>query len=98
MEKIPIVHLYAQYQWHDDAHILANREGLLALQRAIAEALENGRSTAEAFVCDGEGFDIRVVMKNNDLSEWREVAVPYISDIASEKNAKAQWPWDLWRK
>lgn len=98
MENIPIVHLYAQYQWHEDAHILANREGLLVLQKAIAEALENGYGSAEAFVSDGEGFDIRVIVKDEDLPAWREVAVPYISDIACEKNPKALWPWDLWRK
>lgn len=98
MENIPIVHLYAQYQWHEDAYILANREGLLALQKAIAEALEKGHGSAEAFVGDGEGFSIRVVVKDEDLSAWREVAVPYFSDAACEKNAKALWPWDLWRK
>ena len=95
MKNIPIVHLYAQYQWHDDAHILVNREGLLPSQRAIVEALEHGYGSVEAFTGDGEGFSIRVIVKDEDLPAWREVAVPYISDIASEKNAKALWPWDL---
>lgn len=98
MESIPVVHLYAQYQWHDDAFIVANREGLLALQRAITEALENGHGSTEAFVGDGEGFSVRIVVKDEDLSAWREVAVPCISDIAREKNPKALWPWDLWRE
>jgi hypothetical protein len=96
MEKIPIAQLSAQHDWHDEAYILANREGLLALQKAIVKALKNGQGKEEAFVCDGEGFKICIIVKNEDLIDWREIAVPYVSDIASEKNVKALRPWDLW--
>lgn len=98
MVNTPIVNLYAQHDWHDEVYILANREGLLALQKAIVKALKNGQGKEEAFVCDGEGFNICIIIKDRELTAWQEVAVPYTSDVACEKNTEAIRPWDLWQQ
>ena len=39
-EKRPICHLYAQKDWADDGHIIANKEGLERLRDLIELTLE----------------------------------------------------------
>jgi hypothetical protein len=74
-----VLHIYAQQAPHDEAFIVGNREGLLALRRAIDAALKNGQSKESAFVSDGEGFDVHVILQEGDLQSpgWIAAAVPY---------------------
>ena len=66
-----ILNIYGQPFYHQEARIVGNREGLLALQRIIAEALHNGKAQSECnpdplFASDGEGYEVIVVMNNDD--------------------------------
>ncbi|RJX18213.1 MAG: hypothetical protein C4570_07170 [Ammonifex sp.] len=90
-----ILHVHAQLVPHDEAFIVGNREGLLALRKAIDAALEGGRGEAEAFVSDGEGFSAYVILQEGDLwsSEWIKAVVPYVKDWAAEDRKNVVWPW-----
>jgi hypothetical protein len=61
-----VLHLHAQNQWHEDAHIVGNREGLLRLREAIAVVLDNhasgcGPVRAEAYAADGEAYNLFLI-------------------------------------
>jgi hypothetical protein len=88
-----IVHIHAQAIFHDDAWIVGNREGLESLRAAIDEALREGKGSIEAFVVDGEGFDISVIQTDRE-----DLAVPYTDEMASEKQEDVKWPWELLKK
>ncbi|MGI9862711.1 hypothetical protein SDD30_15145 [Moorella naiadis] len=90
----PVIHVYAQEIWHDDAYIAVNREGLLALKKAIETALEIGSCEICAFTADGEGFSLEVLLVEGDLrkGEWVNIAMPYTDELASEKRPDALWP------
>lgn len=91
-----ILHIYAQQAPHDEAFIVGNREGLLALRRAIDAALsqKNGQSKESAFVSDGEGFDVHVILQEGNLQSpgWIAAAVPYTAEWAAENRESAVWP------
>ncbi|RPF49532.1 hypothetical protein EDD75_0348 [Thermodesulfitimonas autotrophica] len=91
-----VLHIYAQTSHHDDAFIVGNRQGLLALRRAIDAALESGQSKDSVFVSDGEGFDVYVILQEGDLQSpgWIAAAVPYTAEWAAETRGNAVWPWD----
>lgn len=60
------LHLYAQDSHHDDAQIMGDRESLIALREAIDEALAKDEEVAiEAFVNDGEGYQVHVTCLDN---------------------------------
>ncbi len=78
---LPLVHVYGQFTYHDDAVIRGNRNGLTALRDAIDRALAGIDDAAEVFANDGEGYRI-VVMRTSMVhqlgspeyimeSEWR---------------------------
>ena len=83
-----LLHIYPQYAQHIDVCIAGNREGLEALRDAIERTLSfinpPCSSKVGAFVGDGEGFD--------------SLAVPYISEYASETRPDAVPPWKYIRK
>ena len=54
------VHLHGQPARHDDARIVANREGLLALRHAIDGALASGAAMVPVFASDGDGYTLHV--------------------------------------
>jgi hypothetical protein len=89
-----ILHIHAQQAPHDEAFIVGNRQGLLALRRAIDAALESGKGEALAFVSDGEGFDVQVILQEGDLQSpgWIAAAVPYTAEWATENRESAVWP------
>ena len=82
--KEAVVHMYAQEQWHSDGWLVANREGLKALRKAIDKALTlkaSVNSTAiEVFASDGEGYTLFVVRDDEDV---RGMQVPYVDPIAN---------------
>jgi len=91
---IAVLHIHAQQVSHDEAFIVGNRQGLLALRQAIDAALEGEQGKADAFVADGEGFSVFVIMQPGDLGslEWNAAAVPYTRSWAAENREDAVWP------
>ena len=94
--EFPIVHVHGPGFWHNDAYIVGNRQGLEDMKAAIDQALSKGESQAVEYVCDGEGYDlyIQLIDKPRDCEEWKNAALPYTSQDASEKRKDAVWPWD----
>jgi hypothetical protein len=90
-----IIHIYAQYSWHEEAIIWGDRQALERLCLAISEALKLSKSKIEVWAADGEGYDIYIV-KHDDGDEnwdsWKNAAVPYTAEFASEKDDKAIYP------
>jgi hypothetical protein len=93
---VKLIHIYGQSAWHDDAVILGNREGLIALAKAIQEALETNEAKAEfeAMVSDGEGYSIKIILNDSPWESefWEKAAVPYTADYAKERREDAIWP------
>lgn len=86
------LHIYAQGEWHGEAHIIGTTEALRKLRAAIDSALTEGGGTATSFTNDGEGFDTAVVRVDN-AEEFAKLAVPYTNEIAKDHNGKG--PWDM---
>ncbi|MGF6440200.1 hypothetical protein [Paraburkholderia youngii] len=78
------LHLYAQEQEHDDAFVVGTRESLVALRKAIENALEgksanrSSDSMAEFTAADGECYDlyIKVVPESLEYKLSRPYAQP----------------------
>tara|TARA_B100001778_G_scaffold330827_1_gene333975 strand:- start:5111 stop:5416 length:306 start_codon:yes stop_codon:yes gene_type:complete len=60
----PLVQIYGQGDCHDEAFICGSEAGLRALGEALIAAADSGQSKVEAFVSDGEGYDIHVLRRN----------------------------------
>lgn len=103
-EDPPLVHVYPQVAWHDDVFIVANKEGLLALQRAISGALKKGKGVEEVTVADGECYNVKILL--NDASwpsdAWKLLALPYtadyVKDMAPTVSNTVVHPWELWQR
>ena len=92
-DAIPTVHLYPQALWHDGAYVSGNRIGLLALRKAIDEALcaPDQSAVADVFTNDGEGYDLRVRCVPGE--RIYRLALPYTDEAAKETDPGAVWPW-----
>ena len=90
----PLLHVYAQPVWHEDAFIVGNRAALEDLRRAINTALSTGSGTASAFVSDGEGYDCNIQVDDTpwEGGTWPKRAVPYTDEPARETHSDAVWP------
>jgi len=79
------LHLYAKSQWHNEAYVVGDREGLMRLRHAITLALGDVdyQSKAEFFTNDGEGYPLYI---KKMPSEWMDkVVLPYTDvDVQSE--------------
>lgn len=73
-----ILNIYGQEEWHTEARIIGNREGLLELKTTIERALTEEKATTDTdgvvnngetalFASDGEGYEVIVEMHND---EW----------------------------
>ena len=85
---LPFLHLHAQPESHMEAWVVGNREGLMALRKALDEALESDErsaSTEEVFAADNEGFKVLVVVSSAEEVDRKDVAFPYTSHIYYEK-------------
>lgn len=77
-EKYPMCHLYAQKDWADDGHIIANKEGLERLRDLIDLALEKGFGRAVFWPSDMEGYELYIAcVSKNDINL---IELPYTSD------------------
>ncbi len=93
-----LLHIHGQVDWHGEAFILGNKDGLIALRNAINEAIKTTKpGKAEVCVSDGEGFHVYVIMDNSSWHDksWMKAALPYTDEVAGEKNKDAVWPWQL---
>lgn len=91
-----ILHVHAQYQWHDDAFIVGDREALTQLRAAIDAALaaEDGLGRATTFTGDGEGFTAHVV--RIDAQRMERMRLPYTS--LDHPDVKGRYPSSLVRQ
>jgi len=62
-----LLHIYGQACYHDEAYMVGNTEGLKAVRDAIDKVIgpETDQFAAWVSVCDGEGYDLKV-MKVDD--------------------------------
>jgi hypothetical protein len=80
------MHVYGQTMWHDEVHIVADTKSLLALKKAIEDALETGSGAALTFCGDGEGYNILIAKKEDG---YDNLATTYTEEIARERNPDA---------
>lgn len=94
MSDVPRMHVFGQVMWHDEVQIVADTKALLALKKAVEDALATGSGFSLAFPGDGEGFNV-LIAKVDDEKVYDTLAVPYSDEIAAEKNDTAIWPHTL---
>jgi hypothetical protein len=87
-DRVDILHLYGQTQWHSPAAISGSRHGLELLRAAIDDALTKGSGCASVMTDDGEGYTLVVMREGPDtMRTWTEDdldrGLPYSDDIAS---------------
>jgi hypothetical protein len=58
-----LLHVYGQASYHDEAYLVGNTRGLMALREAIDRVLgtEEVQSSAWVSVSDGEGYDMMIM-------------------------------------
>lgn len=80
----PVLHIHAQSHWHDDATIIGTRDALRALRVAIDTALTGDPGHADVFCADGEGYAVRVLLRDRgpDDPAWRDARLPYVAAMA----------------
>jgi hypothetical protein len=90
------LHVYAQMQEHDEAHIIGTREDLVRLRDAIEVALGNkarhceSSSFAQFFAADGEGYDL--VVKVVPASVEANLMLPYAESIGRSLGRAEEMP------
>lgn len=98
-----LLHIHAQPAQHDEAYIVGNRAGLLALRDAINQALLTGEATTpssldghEVMTADGEGYTVTVTCDNSAWNSptWQAAFLPYTRDWAQDRRDHAVRPWD----
>lgn len=86
-----VLHIIAQEEWHDDAHIIGTVEGLIRLRDAIQSALDAPNETQKAIVMtnDGEGFFtlVRCVPANH----VDDIPRGYTADYAKDTREFPEW-------
>lgn len=73
-------HIYAQWQWHDDARIVADSKALAAIAQACSAAIENKFARAALMTADGEGYHLQVCREDAPFGStaWDEQDLPYV--------------------
>jgi hypothetical protein len=90
----PIIHIYPNASFHEEAYIVGNKAGLIKLHKALLKALfYNSEGCCEVSTTDGEGYNLHVIVTERD-----DIALPYTEDHAMETREKAVWPWELVRE
>ena len=92
----PLLHVYGQGAWHEDAYIVGNIAGLIRLYAAVGAACRSleHHSSIEVSTNDGEGYAVHII-RLEDAARWIRLAVPYTADVAEERRESAIWPPDL---
>ncbi len=87
------LHIYPQEYWHCDALVVANRDGLLSLQKAVDAALAEGIGKTDASAADGEGYATHVILLDNaDQGAWQRLRMPYIDEVAIDRRENCIHP------
>lgn len=86
-----VLHIIAQEEWHDDAHIIGTVEGLIRLPNAIQAALDTPNKTQKATVMtnDGEGFFALVRCVSADHVD--DIPRGYTADYAKDEREWPEW-------
>lgn len=94
---LKITHIYAQDYWHDNSFIVANKEGLLALKRAIEEALKEQHAKADVMTADGEGYSTHILCLQEDWQseKWQKLMLPYTDECAKDSRENMIQPCQL---
>jgi len=84
--RAPKLHVYAQPFSHGDAWLVGNRDSLIALRDAIADALEGPvhAGSVHAFATDGEGYTA-IVLLEEDPEAWNRLLLPY-AELSDERD------------
>ncbi len=95
-----LLHLYGQGYYHDEVYIVGSRASLISLKKAIEDALETGRGSAEFFTADGEGYDLNILAREDQWESefWTNLAFPYSEEFARDKRKNAIAPATIWYK
>lgn len=80
-----ILHIYGQYEEHDDIEIAGDRQALIELRAAIDTALETKNGESGPYTNDGEDYTINFTMLTPDESE--HINTPYSYKIVDERCA-----------
>jgi hypothetical protein len=81
----PFLHVYGQAWWHNDAIIVGDEAALYALRNAIDYALlHRYADSADVFVGDGEGFNVRVLVADSNEISDEKFPMPYSDDCAKD--------------
>ena len=93
-----LLHIYGQAYYHDETYIVGGRQSLLSLKKAIEDALETGRGSAEFFTADGEGYDTNILLREDQWEStfWTNLAFPYSEEFARDKRENAVAPANVW--
>ncbi|MBS0959817.1 hypothetical protein [Acetobacter thailandicus] len=88
-DNCKVLHVIAQYDQHDDAHIIGTRAGLLRLRDAIDSALSEVNVTKKASVItnDGEGYVALIRCISGD--DVDSIPLGYTADYAKDDS---EWP------
>lgn len=84
--KIPYIHIYGQYSNHDDAFIIGNKEGLIALSDAldmVSAEWNNDTIGVDIFTCDGEGY--KIIIKRANDEDMEQLMLPYTEGYGNWK-------------
>ena len=92
-DELPLIHLWPGASFHEAGYIVGTRAGLEQLRDGITAALADGKKgTAEVSTSDGEGYDIKITVKEED--DLKNIALPYTEYFAKEHRKHAVYPWE----
>lgn len=82
----PEIHLYGQEAWHDNAYIVATREGLEKLKELVDKAIAEAQSNHEVMTGDGEDYTLHVIQVHP--KDMEKLVTPYTSEYAQDNREK----------
>lgn len=83
-ERVRLLHIYGQGQWHSQAFVVGNSNALIVFRDAIDEALQSGKSKTSVMVTDGEGYEVCIEREDHDWQHqaWTTRPMPYADPTA----------------
>lgn len=105
---IPYLHIYPQENYHSEAYIVGNLQGLVCLIKSVAAVLRGAGKkdyceSEVVFCSDGEGYTVDLMRLNdpepdtNGHINWgQNIALPYPETIDGLSDPKLMFPYELW--
>ena len=78
-----ILHIYGQYEEHDDIEIAGDRQALIELRAAIDTALDTKNGESESYTNDGEDYTIHVTTGFDGIWCAGETIELYVNDAGN---------------